>query len=231
MTPAAIARVVLWTAATVGAYRLARWIAARWRIRWAPPLIVAPALLAVALLGAGVPYREYASGAGWLVTMLGPATVAFAIPIYEQRALIQRHWAALLVGGVAGSLTSMTTSWWLATALHVDGPLRTSLVPRSTSTPFAMEVSARIGGIPELTAIFVVVTGVLGATLGELLLARLPLRSPVARGALMGGGAHAVGTAKAYEIGKTEGAVSALVMVLVGVLNVAGAPIVAWVLR
>jgi predicted murein hydrolase (TIGR00659 family) len=226
-----LSHVAIWSTATVAAYLVARWLYSKWRRPWVPPLVVAPLLLALAMFAFGVPYRDYASGAGWLVGMLGPATVAFAVPIYEQRALIRREWRVLLAGGVAGSATAVATSWGLATLLEVHGAARLSLLPRSTSTPFAMEVSARIGGVPELTAVFVVVTGVLGALVGEVLLARLPLRSTLARGALLGAGAHAVGTAKANELGQTEGAVSALVMVLVGLLNVASAPLLARLLR
>ena len=92
-------------------------------------------------------------------------------------------------------------------------------------------VSGDIGGLPDLTAVFVVATGILGAALGEILLARLPLRSTLARGALLGMGAHGAGTAKAYEIGAEEGSIAGLVMVLVGVFNVLLAPAVAYCLR
>ena len=231
MSATHVMHLAVWSTATLLSYAVARRAHARWHRWWASPLLVAPALLVLAMLAFRVPYAEYAAGAGWLVTMLGPATVAFAIPIYEQRALVRRHWRVLLAGGLAGSITAMVTSWWLATLLHVDGPLRLSLVPRSTSTPFAMAVSARIGGVPELTAVFVVVTGVLGAVLGEWLLAKLPVRSTVARGALLGAGAHAVGTTKAYEMGQVEGTVAALVMVTVGLMNVLGAPLVAALVR
>ena len=105
------------------------------------------------------------------------------------------------------------------------------MLPRSMSTPFAMAVSRDLGGSPELTAVFVVITGVLGAALGEALLLRLPLRSGLARGALMGMGAHGVGTARAYQIGPEEGAIAGLVMVFTGVLNVLAAPLVAQLLR
>jgi putative effector of murein hydrolase len=147
--------------------------------------------------------------------LLGPATVAFGIPIYGQRALIRRHWPVLLIGMAAGTLASLASSWGLATLVGLDGTLRLSLLPRSISTPFAMEVSGDIGGVPDLTAVFVVMTGVAGAVIGD----------------LFGLGAHGAGTARAHQIGETEGAVSGLVMVLVGVLNVLAAPLVAYALR
>lgn len=162
------------------------------------------------------------------LALLGPATVAFAVPIYEQRALIQRssHWPLLLVGTVVGSTTAVVSSWASASLLGVDGPVRLSLLPRSISTPFAIEVSSEIGGITVLTAAFVVLTGVVAIVLGGFVLARLPLRSALSKEALLGVGAQGAGRARAHQIGRDDGAVAGLLMVLVGLMNVARAPIV-----
>ena len=198
---------------------------------WLSPLVVAPGLLILTALSLRTRYPQYLQGTGWLITLLGPATVAFAVPIYERRALIRQYWPVLGLGVLVGSTVAMVSSWLLADLLRLDGGLRLSLLPRSMSTPFAMAVSRDLGGSPEMTAVFVVVTGVLGAALGEVLLARLSLRSGLARGALLGMGAHGVGTARAHQIGQEEGAVAGLVMVFTGVLNVLAAPLVAAVLR
>jgi predicted murein hydrolase (TIGR00659 family) len=222
---------LFWSAATVVCYLLAKRVYRKWPKWWLTPLAAAPAALIVAALVLKEDYRDYFHSAGWLLALLGPATVAFAVPIYEQRALIRRHWPVLLAGMVVGSLVAMATSWGLAAALGLSGALQLSLTPRSMSTPFAMQVSGEIGGIPDLTAIFVVMTGVFGAVIGEFLLARMNLRSALARGALFGVGAHGAGTAKAHQIGQVEGAVSGLVMVLVGLLNVLAAPALAHFLR
>ncbi|WP_202799636.1 LrgB family protein [Rhodanobacter sp. 115] len=163
--------------------------------------------------------------------MLGPATVAFALPIWRYRRLIRQHWAALLAGVLGGSTVAMSSAWGLATLFGLSGSLRLSLVPRSITTPLAMLVSADIGGVPDLTALFVVITGVAGIALGELLLKYLPLRSALARGALFGVGAHGAGTAKAWDVGAEEGTIASLAMVLAGLLNVLAAPGVAWLLR
>jgi putative effector of murein hydrolase len=128
---------------------------------------------------------------------------------------------------LAGTSSSMLSSWALATVLGLNGNLRLSLLPRSISTPFAMTISGEIGGSPDLTAIFVVVTGIVGAIVGQLLLTWFPGYSPLARGALLGVGAHGAGTAKAHEFGPQEGSVAGLVMVLIGLFNVLLAPIVA----
>lgn len=218
---------ILWSLATIAFYLIARRLYKKWLCWWLTPVVVAPALLAATVLIFHESYRDYSRGAGWLVALLGPATVAFAAPVYEQRALIRRHWPLLLAGTAAGSLTAIASSWALAMLLDVDGALRLSLLPRSISTPFAMEVSSRIGGAPDLTAVFVIITGVVGAAIGDLALALLPLRSRLARGALFGLGAHGVGTARAYQIGQEEGTVAGLVMTLAGLTNVLAAPALA----
>lgn len=218
---------IAWSAATVGFYLAAKHLYRRWPRWWLMPIALAPALLIIVVLAVHASYSDYIRGTGWLVALLGPATVAFAVPIYEQRALIRRHWPVLLIGMLAGSATAILTGWALATLLGLDGALRLSLLPRSISTPFAMEVSGELGGVPDLTAVFVVLTGVFGAVLGEIMLARLPIRSTLARGALFGVGAHGAGTAKAQEIGREEGSIAGLVMVLVGLLNVLAAPALA----
>lgn len=144
--------------------------------------------------------------------------------------MIRRHWPLLVAGGLAGSMVSIGSAWAMATILDLNSSLRLSLLPRSISTPFAMTVSSEIGGIPDLTAVFVVLTGVLGAAMGEGLLRVLPLRSVLARGALFGMGAHGAGVAKAHGIGREEGSVAGLLMVLVGVINVLLAPLLAHLL-
>lgn len=222
---------LFWSAATVLCYFAAKRLYRRWPKWWLTPLAAAPAALIVGALILKEDYSDYMRSAGWLLALLGPATVAFAAPIYEQRALIRRYWPVLLAGMVVGSAVAMATSFGLAMLLGLGGPLERSLTPRSMSTPFAMQVSGQIGGLPDLTAVFVVVTGVFGAVIGEFLLARLKLRSALARGALFGVGAHGAGTAKALTIGEVEGAVSGLVMVLVGLLNVLAAPLIAHIFR
>jgi predicted murein hydrolase (TIGR00659 family) len=226
-----VAQALFWSAATIGFYFAAKGVYRTWTRWWLMPLAVTPALLIVAVLVLHTSYRDYIRGTGWLVALLGPATVAFAVPIYEQRILIRRHWPILLIGTVVGSATATSTAWVLATMLGLDGAVRLSLLPRSMSTPFAMAVASDIGGVPDLTAVFVVLTGVLGAVLGEMMLARVPIRSALARGAALGMGAHGAGTAKAHELGREEGSIAGLVMVLVGLFNVVMAPLLAQCLQ
>ena len=222
----AVGAVVVWSAVTLGCYLMSRKIYRRWPNWWLMPLAITPMLVGVVLVGFGVPYARYIAGTRWLVWMLGPATVAFAIPIYDQRRLALRHWRVLALGMVAGSVTAIGSSWVLASMVGIDGVLRLSLLPRSISTPFAMDLSAAIGGVPELTSVFVIVTGVMGAVIGEVALARMPTGSTLAVGAMFGVGAHAAGTAHAQRLDPTVAALSGMTMVLTGVLNVVASPLI-----
>lgn len=222
---------IFWSAATIGAYVAARAVYRRWR-HWAlSPLLVAPVLVLALALGAEVGYAPYIAGTHWLMLALGPATVAFALPIYEHRMTIRRHWPVLLIGVVVGSSIAMASAWGLAMAFDLSDTLRLSLLPRSMSMPFALIVSDDIGGAPDLTAVFVVVTAVIGVAMGEVLLKWLPLRSSIARGSLFGMGAHGAGVAKASEIGGEEGSIAGLVMILSGVANVLAAPLLVLLLN
>jgi predicted murein hydrolase (TIGR00659 family) len=212
---------------TLAFYLLARALHARRPRWWTSPLLLTWALCFSLALALHATYGDYLRGTSWLVTLLGPATMAFAMPIYEQRRLIQRHWPVLIIGVLAGSGLAFGSSWLFARILGLEPLLRASLLPRSVSTPFALDFARKVGGIPELTATCVVITGLLGASMGELILKWLPLRSPMARGAMYGMGAHGVGTAKARQLGEVEGSVASLTMVLAGLVSVLAAPLLA----
>ncbi len=218
---------LFWSAATILLYLAAKRVYRRFPMWWLTPLVVTPLLLIALVIGFNQNYRGYFGATHWLVALLGPATVAFAVPIYQQRATIRRYWPVLLAGVVVGSSSAMASAWGLAHLLGLNEAISLSLMPRSMSTPFAMTVSGDIGGTPDLTAIFVVLTGVFGAALGEVMLNWLPIRSALARGALFGMGAHGAGVAKAHQIGSEEGSIAGLVMVLVGLVNVLAAPLIA----
>ncbi|WP_327439694.1 LrgB family protein [Pseudomonas donghuensis] len=216
---------LFWLLITLLAYLGSRWLYRRTGRYLLSPLILVPAVLLAIAVPLHTAYAEYARNTHWLMTVLGPVTVAFAVPIWQQRALLARHWPALTLGMLVGSAASIGSSWGLAHLLALDSSVSLSLVPRSITTPFAMPLAKDLGGVPELTAVFVMFTGVLGAMLGGVLLKYLPLRTPVARGALFGVGAHGAGVSRAHEVGGEEGSVAGLVMVLTGLLNLFAAPL------
>lgn len=218
---------LVWFAFTILLYLASKALYRRLQRWWLMPMLAVPVVLIVCLLLSHQSFAVYFADTRWLVWMLGPATVAFAVPIYEYRMLIRRHWLALTVGVIAGIAASVASSVLLARLFGLSTDLQASLAPRSVSTPFAMAVAPRLGGSPDLTAVFVVLTGVFGMLAGELMLALLPLRSRLARGALFGASSHGAGTAKAMEIGSEEGVVSSLVMMISGIATVFAEPLIA----
>ncbi len=192
---------------------------------WLTPALVTPAILIAILVFAGIPYSTYLAGTRGLLWMIGPSTVAFAVPIYDNRRVIARHWRALACGSVAGCIAALGSSFALSELLRQSPEITHSMLARSISTPFALAISPHIGGTRDLVAIFVIVTGLVGMTIGELVLAVLPLKTQIARGAVFGASCHAFGTAKARQINEREGVIASLVMMFSGVLMVLIAPL------
>ena len=210
---------------TIAFYAVGKRLYARFKQPWRTPLVIVPAMLAVVVLAMRIPYSVYFADTRWLMWLLGPATVAFAVPIYEYRDLMRRHWISLTAGVIVGIVVAVSGSFALAKLLHLAPDVARSLMTRSVSTPFALAVSDQIHAPKQLTALFVIATGVCGMLLGELVLAFLPLRSRLARGVMFGAAAHGVGTAKARELGSEEGVIASLTMMIAGVVMVLLAPL------
>lgn len=217
---------VLWFALTVAVYLVSRSLYGRYKWVVLQPLVVSPVVLVLLLIGLKQPYADYHTGTASLNYLLGPATVAFAIPMHKYFDLLKRHAVEIVTSVAAGALVAILTSVPLAKLLHLSLATTLSLAPRSVTTPFAMAISSSVGGVPTLTAVFVIVTGVYGGVVGPMIMRWFAIRTPVARGALMGVGAHGAGTAKAFELGQVEGTVSSLTMVLAGVVTLILVPLV-----
>lgn len=176
------------------------------------PVLIAVALLVGLLTLTGTTYRTYFAGAQFVHFLLGPATVALAIPLYRQFARLRRAWLAVLGGLLVGSSVAAGSAVAIARALGASPEVVASLAPKSVTAPVAMAVSQKLGGAPSLTAVFVLLTGVLGAMLGPPLLNLLRVRDPAARGLAMGVASHGIGTARALQENETAGAFSGLAM-------------------
>ncbi|EPG2866792.1 LrgB family protein [Pluralibacter gergoviae] len=194
------------------------------------PLVFTPLLLVALLVFGHISYQNYMGETHWLLWLLGPATIAFAVPVYDNLAVIKRHWMSLSAGVITSTVVAVTSSVWLARLFTLPDEIQRSLAVRSVTTPFALAAAKPLGGQPELVALFVVITGVFGMAVGDVLFMRLSIREGMAKDAGFGAASHGAGTARSYELGPQEGVVASLVMMLSGVVTVLAAPLVSVVL-
>lgn len=178
------------------------------------PVVTAVGLLIVLLLTIGMPYQDYFAGAQFVHFLLGPATVALAIPLYRQFSKLRKLWLPVLVALLAGVTIGGASVVKIAQWLGADQQTLLSLAPKSVTAPVAMGISERLGGLPSLTAVLVVTTGVIGAVLGTRLFDLLRIRDDSVRGIAMGVAAHGIGTARAFQVSAEMGAFAGLAMAL-----------------
>jgi putative effector of murein hydrolase len=212
------------SAATLVTYGAARVVHQRFPRRWLAPVLVTPALLGIGLWLAGMPALDYYRLTSWLLWFLGPATVAFALPIYQQREWLRRYPISITAGVVSGVALGVASSWLVGHLFQLSPELSRSMLLRSISTPFALAAAHTTGASMNLTALVVLLTGFLGMILGEFVLLWVRPQSPLARGALWGAASHAFGTARAHQLDHQAGAISSLIMILAGILLVLLAP-------
>ncbi len=178
------------------------------------PVAIAVALLIGLLLSTDTPYSAYFEGAQFVHFLLGPATVALAVPLYQQCAKLKRLWLPLSISLLAGVVIGATSSILLARLFGVSTLAQLSLAPKSVTAPVAMGIAEMIGGLPSLTAVFVVATGILGAAIGTRLFTLMRIRDDSIKGFAMGLTAHGIGTARAFQVSEEMGAFSGLAMAL-----------------
>jgi len=185
----------------------------------ANPVAISVAIVVSALTLTGTPYRTYFEGAQFVHFLLGPATVALAIPLFTQLARLKRMLLPLLGALLVGSLTACISAVAIGWALGASNESIRSLAPKSVTTPIAMGVAEKIGGLPSLTAVLVVTTGILGAVAARYLLDALRIRDHAVRGFAVGVSAHGIGTARAFQVSEEAGAFAALAMCLNGIVT------------
>ncbi|CAH0117892.1 Inner membrane protein YohK [Paenibacillus sp. CECT 9249] len=199
---------------TVGIYWGTDRLYQRFKRTYLSPVIIVPVLLIVGLLAFRVPFESYHAGTQVLTDLLGPATVAFAVPLYKYFQLLKKHALEMISSVLFGSFVAIVTSVLLAEWMQMDAQLIESMAPRSITTPIAMNVSQSLGGIPAITAVFVIMTGITGVVIGPPMIRLFRLRSSVSRGLLLGMGAHGIGTTRAFEFGRIEGVMASLAMIM-----------------
>lgn len=191
------------------------------------PLLISIVLTIIILVIADIDYDVYAQGADYLSWFLTPATVCLAIPLYEQWELLKHNVKAVMLGITAGVLASLTTVLVLSLIMHLSHEEYVTLLPKSITTAIGMGVSEELGGYVTITVAVIIVTGVIGNIFGELICKIFRITEPISKGIAFGSASHAIGTAKAMELGDVEGAMSSLSIAVSGILTVVGASIFA----
>lgn len=211
---------------TLVAYLIAMSIYARAKHNpLANPVLIAVAIVVTALKITNTPYRTYFEGAQFVHFLLGPATVALALPLYRQWDKLKRGALPLLGGLVAGSLTAIVSAVGIAKLFGASHQTLASLAPKSVTTPIAMAVAEKVGGIPSLTAVLVISTGVFGAVSARCILDIVRVRETEVRGFAIGVASHGIGTARAFQVSEEMGAFSGLGMGLNGVFTAFVVPV------
>ncbi len=198
---------------TLVAYQVANWLFEKGgRNPLLNPVLGAVLMVVAVLLLTDTDYGTYFEGAQFVHFLLGPATVALAVPLYRQWHLVRRSALAISVSLICGSLTAIVTAVGVAWALGGSSAILSSVAPKSVTAPVAMAIAEQLGGVPSLTAVLVIVTGIFGAMFGPIVLTLIGVKDWKARGLAIGTASHGIGTARALQTNETAGAFSGLAM-------------------
>lgn len=208
---------------SIGTYLLGMMIKRKFRLAICNPLLISIALTIAVLVLTGVDYGTYNESAKYLSYFLTPATVCLAVPLYQQLEQLKSNWKAILGGILSGVLTSLVTILVLAKLFGLGHAEYVTLLPKSITTAIGMGVSEELGGYVTITVAVIVITGVFGNMIAEAVCRLFRIRETIARGIAIGSAAHAIGTARAMEMGEIEGAMSSLSIAVAGLLTVVGA--------
>jgi predicted murein hydrolase (TIGR00659 family) len=214
-------------AISVIAYAVAQQLNRKWR--WLHPLFVCAGSIIIVLLAARIPYDAYKVGGDMITILLGPATVALGVPLYKYASLIRKNMAAILTGVIVGSLIGIGSAAAFVGMLGGTKEIMLSMMPKSVSSPIAIEISRHLGGIPELSAVLTVLTGLFGSIFGKTLLHWFGVKDDISIGIAIGTAAHGIGTAKVVRDSELQGGLSSFAMGLAGIVtSVLFVPIYLW---
>ena len=216
---------------TLLVYGMAQKIYVRYKHPLLNPFVVSLLTLLFFILGFRIPLSHYMSGAAYLLSMLPVTVILLALPLYRQRSALRKERLAILMGISAGIITSLISTILLCRLFDVDLLVLKSLIPRSITTPLGLMMAENLGAIESITGIAIIFNGISGVLLYAPVYTLFRITHPVARGVAMGTTSHAIGTAKALELGEVTGAMSSLAIVISGLLTVAATPLVKLILK
>ena len=203
----------------MGTFALGIWLYKKLKLSLIQPLLVSVAIIIPFLKVSGIEYQTFYQQTRFLNFMLGPSVVALGYVLYEQLEHIKGKVLSILTAVFVGSVVGIASVVLIAKLFGLDKSMLSSLAPKSVTTPIAVNIAQNTGGIPELTVAFVIICGVVGGMAGPMILRKLKVKSKVAQGLAMGSAAHALGTARAMEMGALEGAISGLAIGIMGVMT------------
>jgi predicted murein hydrolase (TIGR00659 family) len=209
---------LFWLTLTIGSYLIGDYLYRKSKLfPLVNPVVISITIVSLVLINLNISYERYFDGAKFIHFMLGPATVALAIPIYKKFKFIQRESLSIFISLVVGSLFAIISTFTLCKLFEINDQLLFSMLPRSATAPIAMGVSELIGGIPSVTAIITLLTGIIGASFGTFALDILKLKDMAARGFGLGLASHGIGTARAMSRNETAGVFAAVALGLNGI--------------
>jgi predicted murein hydrolase (TIGR00659 family) len=211
---------------TLLAYLVSRWLYLRFQHPLLNVVLLSAGVVIITLLCCHISYAQYTPAKNVMTLLLGPATVSLAVPLYRKRHLLRCYFQAILLGTAAGAALSMTTVGLIARWGGLSNQLIVSLIPKSITVPFAVDISQLYGGSPVLTVTFVVATGTFVSIFGQAFLTRVGIVEPIARGLALGSVSHGQGTATALLEGQEPGSMAGLAMALSGVMTALFAPFI-----
>ena len=214
-------------AVSLAAYEVGSLLKRKFKSPILNPLLISIILVIVVLVVCKVDYQSYNLSAKYLSYLLTPATVCLAIPLYEQIEKLKSNWKAIIAGIVSGIVSCVLCVYAFSLLFYLTHEQYVTLLPKSITTAIGMDVSTELGGITTITVAVIIITGVFGNIIGEPICKLFHITEPVAKGVGMGSSAHAIGTAKAMEMGEVEGAISSLSIAVTGLLTVIAASIAA----
>ncbi|MBR2311091.1 MAG: LrgB family protein [Oscillospiraceae bacterium] len=211
---------------TLGCYQIGLWCQKKWKSPLLNPILIGMVLVIGVLLLTGVPNEHYQAGTAHMTWLLTPATVCLALPLYENLKVLKKSLPAILIGILAGTLTSLAFVFVLCRVFSLDRALTVSMLPKSVTSAFGMVLSEQNGGYGALSAASIIITGVLGCLVGSVLCKLFKIKDPVAQGVAFGTASHVGGTTRALELGSLQGAVSSLALAIAGLLTAVLFPLV-----
>lgn len=217
---------LFWIFITLVAFEIGMAIHKKTKFPLFNPLLIAIVIVIGVLVVFKIDYEVYSLGGKFINSFLGPATVVLAVPLYKQLESLKENLWPILIGVFVGSVSSIVSIILLGKVFNLNETLIVSLIPKSVTTPIGVEVSKNLGGIPSVTIVVIVITGIFGAIIVPLVTKYFKIKNKIAIGVSIGTSAHALGTTKAIEMGETEGAMSSLSIGVAGIITVIVAPII-----